>query len=203
MYLHGELLVVVGASFPGDMVADALLVVLLHHLLQAGFVVLARRLATAHKAQDEPPGRLHAAVQVDGGNDGLEGVAEDGGAAPPAADVLPLAKAQVLPKAYLPGKARQRALANQRGPAAGELPLGQGGLLVEEMVGHGDGQHRIAQKFEALVVGYFGFTLVGEAGVGEGVGQQFRVLEVIADGLFQRRVFPRRAHWAFSFWAAR
>ena len=71
---HHEMLVVVGAGFLLHHIAQPLLGVLLDDLLQAGLVIGLSVLALGDEGQDEALCHLHAAVQIQGGNDGLKGI---------------------------------------------------------------------------------------------------------------------------------
>src|SRR5699024_5092958 len=166
--------------------AEALLGVLLDDLLQAGLVVGLGVLALGDEAQDELPGHLHPAVQVEGGDEGLEGVRDHAGPLPAAAALLPLAQAEVVPQVDLLGELEQRPLADQAGPDAGQVPLRAVGVGVEQVVGRDDLQHAVAQELQPFVVGHRDAALVGIAGVGQGRGQQAGVLEGVADDLFKR-----------------
>ena len=88
-----KLLVVVGAGLAGDLVFQHGGRVLLDDLLQTGLVVVLGGLALGDEGQDEIARGLHAAVQIQRGNDRLERIGDDARAAASAAKVLAVAKA--------------------------------------------------------------------------------------------------------------
>ena len=142
-------------------------------------------LALGNEGQDELARHLHAAVQIQGGNNGLEGVRHHTGTGAAAAALLAAAKAQVLAEVDLLRELKQRPLADEAGPDAGQIALRPVGVGVEQVVCGYDLQHAVAQKLQPLVVLDRGAALVGVAGVGKRDFQQFRVFEFVTDDSFQ------------------
>ena len=183
-YANGKLLGVVGAGLAGDLIAQHGAGVLLDYLLQLGLVVFLGGLALGDKGQDEIAGGLHAAVQIQRGDDGLKRIGHHAGAVAAAAQVLAVAQAQVLAQVDLLGKLEQRILTDEAGAHAGQLALGPAGL-VEQVVRHHNGQHAVAQKLQALVVGGGDLALVGKASVGQCNAQQRGIFKGIMQYLLQ------------------
>ena len=142
-------------------------------------------LALGDKGQDEIAGHLHAAIQIQSGNDGLKGIGHHAGAGAAAAALLAAAQAQVLAQVDLLRELEQRPLADEAGPDAGQIALGAVGVGMEQIIRRDDLQHAVAQKLQPLVVLDRHPALVGIAGVGKGRFQQLRILELIADNGFQ------------------
>ena len=142
-------------------------------------------LALGDEGQDEILCDLHAAVQIQRRDDGLKRIGNDAGAGAAAAALLAAAKAQVLAEVDLLRELKQRPLADEAGPDAGQIALRPVGVGVEQIVCRHDLQHAVAQKLQPLVVLHRGAALVGVAGVGQGRFQQLRVLELIANDRFE------------------
>ena len=179
-----KLLVVVGAGLAGDLVFQHSGRVLLDDLLQTGLVVVLGSLALGDEGQDEIARGLHAAVQIQRGNDRLERIGDNARAAASAAKVLAVAKAQILTQLNFLCELEQCILANEAGAHTGQLALGAA-RLVEQIVRYNDGQYAVAQKFQPLVVGRGDLALVGIAGMGQRNAQQRRIFECIVQDLLQ------------------
>ena len=104
-----------------------------------------------------------------------------------AASALPLAQAEVLPQAQLPGRLHQALLAHQGRPGAGQVALGQVGVIAVQVVGHHHAQDGIPQELQPFVAVQLAPALVGPGAVGEGIFQQGGVLKGVAQLFFQCR----------------
>jgi len=142
-------------------------------------------LALGDEGQDELARHLHAAVQIQRGNNSLEGVRHHTGAGAAAAALLAAAKAQILAKVDLLCELEQRTLADKAGADAGQIALRAVSVGVEQVVCGYDLQHAVAQKLQPLVVLDRSAALVGVAGVGKRGLQQLRVFEFVTDDSFQ------------------
>ena len=142
-------------------------------------------LALGDEGQDEALCHLHAAVQIQGGDDGLKGIGHHAGAGAAAAALLAPAQTQILAQIDLLCKLEQRTLADQAGTDAGQVALRPVGVGVEQIICRDDLQHAVAQKFQPLVVLQRRAALVGVAGVGERRLQQLRILELVTNNCFQ------------------
>ena len=147
MYLNGKALVVVRSRLLHQNIGELLLRILLDDLLEDGLIVLkgGSRLPVFHhffyKTENELLCRRHPAIQIDGGDQGLKGVRQDGGALPSPHILLPLSQKEELTQPYLLGKDTQALVTHQGGPGLGQLPLGQVGEVAEQVVRDDDGQH--------------------------------------------------------------
>ena len=83
-----------------------------------------------YKRPDELARHLHAAVQIQGGNNGLEGVRHHTGTGAAAAALLAAAKAQILTKVDLLRKLEQCTLADKAGADAGQVALRAVGVCL-------------------------------------------------------------------------
>ena len=151
--------------------------------LQGAFVVLAapggQALIVLKQRADDPADRLVAPVHIDGRQHGLHGVGQNAGLFTPAGLLLPVAHEQVTAQVQRPGDGAERALAHQRGAAGGQFALVQVRIFLIQHVADAKLQHRVAQKFQALVVR----QLCG--GMRQRQAQVGRVPEGIAQGLLQ------------------
>ena len=182
---HHKVLVVVGAGLLLHHIAQLLFGVLLDDLLQAGLVVGLGVLALGDEGQDEVLCHLHAAVEVEGGDEGFKGVRHDAGAGAAPAVLFAPAQTQVIAEIDLLSELEQCALADEAGADAGQIALRAVSIGVEQIVRRDDLQHAVAQKLKPLVVFDGRAGLVGVAGVGERRFQQLRVLELVTNNCFE------------------
>jgi hypothetical protein len=103
-----------------------------------------------------------AAVEVEGGDDGFEGVGEDGGFAAASAVLLTTAEADVVAEADAEGDVAEVTAADDGSAEAGEFTLTRVREALEEGFGGEEAEDGVADKLELLVVG---------AGVSEGTGE--------------------------------
>ena len=127
-----------------------------------------------------------AGVEVEGGDDGLEGVREQGGFGAAAAALLALAEAEAGAEVEAEGHLAEVAAADDGGAEAGELALAGVGEAAVEGLGDDQAEDGVAEELELLVVGArvgeaLGVGLVGERAVGEGELEQRGVLEGVAE----------------------
>lgn len=105
-----------------------------------------------------------------------------------------MAQAQKVPHVQRLGKPAQAALADKAGPGFGQLALRQLGEVLKQVLRRDEAQHRVPQKFQALIA--FALVLVGKGGVGQRGFQQLLVLKAVANPLFVLLQWPRG--WAHS-----
>ena len=188
VHLHEKALIVVGALLAGEAVFQHLAALPLDQLLEGGLIVPGAVQSLDLPAEDIPlddlPGRADAPVQIDRRQHRLHCVGLDGGALPAAAGLLSFSQAQVLPQIQLRGHLHQALLAHQGRPGAGQLPLGQIGVVAVQVVGHHHTQNRIPQKFQPLIALELAPALVGTGAVGQGIFQQGCILEGISQLFF-------------------
>jgi hypothetical protein len=121
------------------------------------------------QALDHGGGGGVAAVEVHGGDDGLEGVGEDGALGAAAAAVLALAEAQPGAEAEARGDLGEPGFAHHLGPGHRQLALAQGREPGHEAVADDQIEHGVAEELEALVVAAGGVgVLVQPRGVAQG-----------------------------------
>ena len=111
-------------------------------------------------AADEGGGGGEAAVEIDGGDHGFEGVGEDGGLAAAAVAILTAAEAKEAAELEAACDAGEVIAADDGGAEAGEVAFLGGGELAQEGLGGGEAEDGITEEFELLVV--------DEAGGGRG-----------------------------------
>ena len=115
----------------------------------------------------------------------LEGVGQDRRLHPPARGVLALAEQQAVAELDRQRHLGQRAGVHDRLAQVGELPLGQLLVAAVDEVGDDPAEHGVAQELEPLV-GRVAGVLRAPRAVGQGLVQQCRLLELVADPLRQR-----------------
>ena len=151
--------------------------------LQGAFVVLTapggQPLILLKQRADHPANRLVASVHIDGGEHSLHGVGQNAGLLAAAGLLLAMAHQQISAQVQRAGNHTERAFAHQRGAAGGQFALVQVGVFLVQHVADAKLQHRVAQKFQALVVR----QLCG--GMRQRQAQVGRVPEGIAQGLLQ------------------
>lgn len=162
--LDAEGLIVIGAALAYEDILHRLLGVALDYLLQGGLIVGDRRLLLVrlvYKAEHEFLRRLYAAVEIYGCKHRLECIGEYGRAILAAGEHLALAEEQKLADTESARKFAQRLLADEISASFGQLALGQVLKVMEEMLGRDKAEHRVAQKFKALVAARAVLPLVG------------------------------------------
>ena len=125
---------------------------------------------------DEGAGGVEAAVEIEGGDDGFEGVGEKSGLSAAAALLFAAAEAKERAEVDAGGDLAEMAAADERGAEAGEFALAGAGETAEERFGDDEAEDGVADELKLLVVGRgvgkgLGIGLVGERAVGEGPGQ--------------------------------
>ena len=91
-----------------------------------------------------------------------------------------------MTEVQLPGGLGQTGLADQIGAELAQIALVKLGKGGQQIVRRGEAQDGVAQEFQTLIaVQAVLADLVGVGGVGQGLLQQVRVLEVVADGVLQ------------------
>ena len=125
----------VGAYGVGDAVFGEVPAERLGDLLELGLGV-GHRLPGAllegvlQHGEDRPPRRLQPAIEVEGAEDRLHGVGEQGGLAAPARAVLPHPDAQGRSQVQLQGVLGQGVAADELRLVLGQLPPGSSGWLA-------------------------------------------------------------------------
>src|SRR5690606_17297398 len=124
-------------------------------------------------------GCLHATVQIDGADDRLGGVRQDGFTAEAAALELTRAKPQVLTQFEPLGQLRQGHSLHQSGTQTRQLALPGLGEALEERLRRDEVENRVAQKLQALVIA------PTQAAVGQRQDQQILIPETVSYLPFQ------------------
>ena len=147
--------------------------------------------------QNAGGGGSKIAVQVDGRDNRLVGVREDGVLGPPARGFLAFSEVEELTEADLIGDLGERSLTDKMGAAAGELSFLAVWVSAIQLIAYREVQHGISKELQAFVgcdallvdcidVGTVFQRLFQERGVGECVPQLF--LKPVQRALF----FDRR-----------
>ncbi len=144
---------------------------------------------------DEGAGGVEAAVEVEGGDDGFEGVGEQGGLSAASALLFAAAEAQERAEVDAGGDFAEMAAADEGGAEAGEFALARGREAAEEGFGDGEAEDSVADELKLLVVGggvgeRLGVGLVGEGAMGEGPGEELGPLEAMIEERTQGRRSP-------------
>jgi hypothetical protein len=92
-------------------------------------------------------------AEVDGADQGFDGVGQDRVLLPPAGGPLPAAEQDVVAEPELPGDRRERLLGDGRGPHARKVALGDVRVGAVEVLGDDDAEHRVPEELQALVGG--------------------------------------------------
>src|SRR5215218_6034442 len=165
-------------------------------LLERGLVVEGGAAAGGlhHPVLEQPAhqggGPREALVEVDGAEQGLEGVGQDGGLVPAARQLLAPAQAHGVADPELAGHLGEHVHVDRGRPQLGQLPLGQVGEGAVDDVGDDQAEHGVAEELEALVGGQAA-VLVGVGAVGEGPDVQLLAAEADAEGLLDRLALTR------------
>jgi hypothetical protein len=102
---------------------------------------------------DEGAGGVEAAIEVEGGDDGFEGVGKKGGL--PAATALFFAATETEERAEIDagGDLAEVAAADEGGTKTGQFALTGGGEAMEERFGDDEAENGVADELELFVVG--------------------------------------------------
>ncbi|MPN04782.1 hypothetical protein SDC9_152029 [bioreactor metagenome] len=120
-----------------------------------------------------------AGIEVDGTDQRLHGIGQDGRALLATGLGFALTQAQQIRQLQLQRNLVQRAFLDEIGPNTREIAFGHGSQLGIEQAGDGQTEHRVAQKLQSLVV-------VGrKAAVRDGTLQQRRVGKLMLQPLLQ------------------
>jgi hypothetical protein len=209
---YAEAFGVVGAGLVGEDVLGLASANGLEMLLESGFVVAdgsAERAAGVEGVVefgqcgfddlffDEATGGGESTVEVEGGDDGLECVGEDGGLAAATALLFSAAEEDVVAETDAEGDVPQVAAADEGGSEAGEFTLTGGGEALEEGFGGEEAKDGVADELQLLVIGggagervVFpgGICLVGERTMGESPDEEL--------GPFEAMMKEGRLSWA-------
>jgi hypothetical protein len=143
-------------------------------LLEPGLVVSQLKFVTvilfqmiSKLVQNEGSGRLHTAIQINGGDDTFEGVSQDGLSTSPSCLLFVVAQPEIPPQTQASGQVGQLGPGDEKGTGLGELSFGS--IRVGEVQGLTDDQfqNRVPEKLERLVVLSRRFSFVSERSVGE------------------------------------
>ncbi len=193
---------VVGFAFDGgDFVGDGFVAEFwLDEFLEAAFGVgelgagFEGGADVAVPAEDGFFGGGEIAVEVEGADEGFEGVFEAGGAV--LAVVLDFAAAhqEAFVESEVAGEIAEETAFGEDGAVFGEGAFAFVGVEGEEFLGEDEVENGVAEEFEALVVGFF-FGVVGlVGGVDHAFAQELRVSELVADAILQRLELAREFH---------
>src|SRR5690606_18740535 len=135
-------------------------------------------------------GPLHAAVQVDGADQGFQGVGEDGFTAVAAALQLARPQAQVIAQAEAAGQHGQGLALDQARAQARQLAFAGLREALEQRLAGDEVEDGVAEEFQALVVA------PGEAAMGEGQEQQLLVLKGVSE--LALKAIEWGVHWTLT-----
>ena len=145
---------------------------------------------------DEGAGGGEAAVEIEGGDDGFEGVGEEGGLSAAAAVFFAAAEAEERAEVDAGGDFAEVAAADEGGAKPGEFALAGAGEAPEEGFGDSEAEDGVADELELFVIGGgvgegFGIGLVGERAVGQGPVEEIGLLEAMIEERRRSWLFPR------------
>ena len=159
----------------------------MEHFLQLAFRIVLGGFAgegakvVAGHAENEAADGFQIAVEIHGADQGLEGIGQSGGALASATGLLPATQHEVVAETKGRGVLFQALARDETGAEFGELSFAEGREKAVEVVGDDELQDRVAEELEALVVEMEGFAFERQAGVGEGLGEEEGVTELVAD----------------------
>ena len=126
----------------------------------------------AHLLENEPARRREITVEVDRAQERFESVAEVGIALPAAARIFPAAHQEMLPEIEPGGMHFEGLTRDKAGALDREATFTCFAVAREEMFGDDELQDGVTQELEALVVEMFSLLFVGDAGMGQGLGEE-------------------------------
>src|ERR1700676_5349674 len=138
---------------------------------------------------------FQSGIQKQGGNDGLQGIDQQGHLAAATTAFLALAQAEVLSNIQLSRRTQQMARAYQVRPQLGKLPFLIFGKTLEKFPAYYKTEHRVAEEFHLLVINcrsrsspgrILRFAFPGIGGVREGLLQKCAAGEAMSESVLQR-----------------
>lgn len=159
----------------------------LRGLLQAAFAVLALAFAAPDRpmfkkqAAHDPAHRGKAAVQINGAEQGLKGVAQERIPLAPALAFLSFSQRDACVEADSPGKGGQGILIDQAGTHGREFAFSRVRKTPEQFVRNAQFEHGVAEKLQALVMRRVALPLIGVRTVRHSRAQQLDLTEVIGN----------------------
>ena len=134
-----------GPALPRQHIAEVFSL-FLHLFLQDRLGVIKERLVLQiqqHKTTDKRPRLLKTAVQIDGADQRLHHIRNNGIPRPSAGHLLALSQQNIMVQPQIPGTGRERGLAHHRRPSSGKLSLRHLLMAVIEKFAGDHLQHRI------------------------------------------------------------
>ncbi len=131
----------------------------------------------AVEGEDDALRGREVAVEVEGADEGFEGVFARGGAGPATGGFFAGAEAQAGVELEVAGEAGEEDAVGEGGAAAAELAFAVGGVEAVERFGEDELEDGVAEEFEALVV-FGGGLVLDERGVRDGAEQERRIANV-------------------------
>ena len=125
----------------------------------------------AVNSADKIAAGIEASVQIDGADDGLERIGEDGGAPPAAAFELALTQYDPIGQPDLAADLGQLFPLDQGGPEAGQFALARLRETLVQAIGDNKTQQGVAEVFQPFVI------VPASAAVRQGLLQQAAVIE--------------------------
>jgi hypothetical protein len=136
------------------------------------------------EAVDERRGGLDAAGEVDGADDGLDGVGDDRGLLATAGGLLATTELDVVAEPDRPADLGERAGVDDGGAQLRQPTLGEVGVLQVQRLGDDDAEDRVTEELEALVRRQ-ATVLVGVRAMGESPLEELGVQDRIPERLAQ------------------
>jgi hypothetical protein len=135
---------------------------------------------------DECAGGGEATVEIEGGDDGFEGVGEDCGFFAATALLFSAAEEEMSAEVDAGGDLSEMAAADERGAETGEFALAGVWEAAEECFGYRKTEDCVSDKLKLLVVGGWvgeglGTGFVGERTMCESPGEEFGALEGVTE----------------------
>jgi len=134
-------------------------------------------------------GGIDAAIGMNGGDDGFEGVRQQSAALAPTIPLFPLAEAQMLTEIQAEGALIEVGRADELSFPLGKLAFTDTGVAGDEAFADDEAEYRIAQKLKLFVVAVFRKlrAVLGKPGaVSQGAQQERAIAEPVAQFLFER-----------------
>src|SRR5665213_1218614 len=157
-YLDAKYFPVIGARLANYLVAGRRQPSRLQQLLESRLVIGTPEVALRFDdpidqcPHDEFAGRIETRVEVNGGHERLERVAQQGGLFPPARLLFTAAQSQVPAEVESSCGAREGGGVHKARPALGKLPLAPRWKRSKQIITHEHLEHGITQVFELFVI---------------------------------------------------
>jgi hypothetical protein len=139
--------------------------------------------------EDELADDVDAGVEVEGGDEGFDGVGEESAFGAPAGKLFATTKEEMVTETKLDGDVVEVAGTDEVGFELGEATFGVGGVTADERFADEEAEDGVAKELELFVVvlafGAVGRGFEGAGTVGERLLEQFPTAKLVVQSLFE------------------